>query len=106
MADSPLNKVQWTPAAKEKLAELPLKIRRAILEKTRGLTTCGDPRKAPRPGKETRCAQDVPPPEEHARRGEVGVPVAVEDPDPEEPEDRREPNRKKRPTQHRKEGRT
>ena len=49
MAEPTRNKVQWTLAAKEKLAELPLKIRRAILEKTGALAVCADPRKAHKP---------------------------------------------------------
>jgi mRNA interferase RelE/StbE len=40
--------VQWTSPAKAKLATLPPKIRRALLEKTNRLTTC-DPRKAHKP---------------------------------------------------------
>ena len=40
--------VQWTRPAKERLATLPPKIRRAILEKTSALAK-GDPRKAHKP---------------------------------------------------------
>lgn len=40
--------VQWTLPAKEELATLPPKVRRAILDKTRALATC-DPRKAYKP---------------------------------------------------------
>ena len=40
--------VQWTPSAKAKLASLPSKVRRAILEKTKALADC-DPRDAHKP---------------------------------------------------------
>ena len=43
-----LIKVQWTRPAKEKLAELPPKIRRAILEKTAALANT-DPTRAHKP---------------------------------------------------------
>lgn len=42
-------RVQWTVPARDALAELPRKIRRAILEKTRSLAECTEPRKAHKP---------------------------------------------------------
>ncbi|MHB1037484.1 MAG: type II toxin-antitoxin system RelE family toxin [Pirellulales bacterium] len=37
--------IQWTETAKQSLKSLPKKVRKGLLDKADGLTTCGDPRK-------------------------------------------------------------
>lgn len=49
LADRARIRVQWTLAAKERLATLPLKIRRAILAKTGALAEASDPRAVHKP---------------------------------------------------------